>query len=187
MQNITKFLIEATNEQGKPNALSDSLKDKFEKLFPSIPMMIATLIALTLVIIILWFLLYKPLKKSIKERQDYIQSNINDAENNNNLSKTKLEEANQRLAKAYEDANNIVKEAKIHGESVIASYTEKAKIESKRIKEKARLEIKAEHDALLAESKDNIVKAAIEISRKIIKKDVSEDSQNEIIDNFLNS
>lgn len=169
----------------RDNSLNDTLTEKFKALFPSYPMMIATLIALILVILILWFLLHKPIKKAMKERQDFIQNNIDQAKATNDLSQIKLKEANERLAQAHLDANAIVKEAKLHGEHVIAQYTEKAQAESKRITEKARFEISKEREMLIEESKNNIAKAAIEISRQIIKKEVSKQSQDKIINDFL--
>ncbi|MGV2392933.1 UNVERIFIED_CONTAM: hypothetical protein O8I53_08155 [Campylobacter lari] len=127
------------------------------------------------------------MRKAMKERQDYIQKNIDDAKANNEASQIKLNEANARLAKAYDDAKLIIKDAKVHGESVIANYTQKARAEAKRIKDKADTEIKNERAMLLEKSKDNIAKAAIEISRQIIKREVSEESQKKIIDEYLNS
>ncbi|UUM25864.1 F0F1 ATP synthase subunit B [Mycoplasmopsis agalactiae] len=165
--------------------IKDELKDKFKTLFPTWPMFLATLIAFILVVLILWFLLHKPIKKAMKARQDYIQKNIDEAKLTNDISKQKLNEANKRLAEAYSEADELIKNAKIHGESVIDEYTHKARNESKRIIEKAHMEIESERQKMVDDSKSNIAKAAIEISKKIMQKEVTKESQDEVIKNFL--
>lgn len=165
--------------------MEKELQEKFKALFPTYPMVIATLIAFVLVILILWFLLHKPISKAIKERRKFIQKNIDDAKATNELSQNKLKEANLRLAEAYKEADDLVKDAKIQGENVLHEYTERAKIEAKRIIEEAKVEIDKGRQELINESKNNIAKAAVEISKQILKNDISKKSQEEIIDNFL--
>ncbi|WP_029513420.1 F0F1 ATP synthase subunit B [Mycoplasmopsis primatum] len=167
------------------SSLKDELKEKFKTIFPTYPMVISTLVALVLVILILWFLLHKPIKKAIKERQAYIQNNIDEAKKTNDLSQQKLKDANKRLEQAYTEADELIKNAKLHGESVIAEYTDKARVESKRMIEKAQSEINLERLKMKNESKANIAKAAVEISKKIIQKEVSKKTQDEIINNYL--
>lgn len=168
-------------------SLGTKIEEELNGLFPSVPMLVATLVALAIIILILFFLLYKPIKKSIKARQDYIQSNIDQAKATNDLSKNKLKEANDKLILAHEEANNLVKNAKIRAEKVIISYTAKAKMESKRIIEEAELDIKQQKDSLMEDSKNQIAKAATELSRQILKKEVSKKTESEIIDKFLES
>ncbi|MBZ4212444.1 F0F1 ATP synthase subunit B [Mycoplasma tauri] len=170
----------------KSDGIKTELVDKFKTIFPTYPMIIATLIALVLVILILWFLLYKPIKKAIKERQDYIQKNIDEAKESNQLSQEKLKEANKRLAEAYVESDELVKNAKLHGEKIISDYTDKARIESKRIIERAQSEIETERIKMAQESKNNIANAAIEISKKIIGNEISKKTQDEIINAYLN-
>ncbi|UUD35008.1 F0F1 ATP synthase subunit B [Mycoplasmopsis caviae] len=169
------------------DTLGARIQKELSGLFPSVPMMVATLVAFAIVILILFFLLYKPIKKSIKARQDYIQSNIDQAKQTNDLSQDKLKEANDKLTQAHQEANNLVKNAKVRAEKVIISYTAKAKIESKRILEEAELDIKQQRDSLMEDSKNNIAKAASELSRQILKKEVSKKTESEIIDKFLES
>ncbi|WP_406617522.1 F0F1 ATP synthase subunit B [Mycoplasmopsis adleri] len=179
-------VITLDNLNVKNSALSESLTEKFKAMFPSLPMMISTLIALILVIVILWFLLHKPLKKAMKERQDFIQNNIDQAKATNDLSQQKLQEASKRLSQAYSDANDIIKNAKVHGEEVMASYTEQARVESKRIIEKAQMDINKERATILEEAKNNIAKTSIELAKQLIKQEVSKQSQEKIINEFLN-
>ncbi|WP_338822920.1 F0F1 ATP synthase subunit B [Mycoplasmopsis felifaucium] len=180
-------LITIGNQSAKfaESDIKTTLTEKFYAMFPSYPMLISTLIALVLVIVILWFLLHKPIKKAMKERQDYIQNNIDQAKATNDLSQQKLQEANLRLSQAYADANDIIKNAKVHGEKVIAQYTDQARVESKRILQKAKMDINRERALLLEESKNNIANTAVELARQIVKHEVSNESQEKIIESFL--
>ncbi|WP_051677936.1 F0F1 ATP synthase subunit B [Mycoplasmopsis opalescens] len=165
--------------------LSESIQEKFFKIFPSWPLMLATLLSLLISIIILYFLLYKPVKKAIKARQDYIQNNINQAEETNKLSQQKLEEVNTRLAKAHEDANLIKRDAKIRAEAAYSRYIEKAKSTSQRMIEEAKIDIQLQQSNLLKESKKEIVTAATNLSRQILEREISQETQDKIIDKFL--
>ncbi|MBT1318790.1 F0F1 ATP synthase subunit B [Mycoplasma bovis] len=175
------MLLSSQNNGG----IKEELKDKFRALFPTWPMFLATIIAFVLVVLILWFLLHKPIKRAMKERHDYIQKNIDEAKLTNDISKQKLNEANKRLAEAYSEADELIKNAKIHGENVIEEYVHKARNESKRIIDKAHTEIESERQKMINDSKSNIAKAAIEISKKIMQKEVTKESQDEVINNFL--
>ncbi len=74
---------------------------------------------------------------------------------------------------------------KFSGENVIEEYVHKARNESKRIIDKAHTEIESERQKMIDDSKSNIAKAAIEISKKIMQKEVTKESQDEVINNFL--
>ncbi|QSF13832.1 ATP synthase F0 subunit B [Mycoplasma sp. Mirounga ES2805-ORL] len=165
--------------------MRQDLAEKFEKIFPSIWMMLATLIALAITVLILTFLLYKPVKKSIKDRQDLIQKEIDHSIELNKKSDEKLYLANLKLDMAGSEANNIVKNAKVEAEKVIIDYTNKAKTESKRMIDEAKILINKEHQALLEDQRNQIAKAATELSRKILAREVSKKTESELIDEFL--
>ena len=169
----------------KSGGISESFNERFGKLFPSIPMMIATLISFALVILILFFLLYKPIKKAMAERQKFIQKNIDEAKDYNKQAQAKLDEANACLSRAQEEAENNIKVSKIDGQRIIANYVSRAEMESKRIHEDASNDIKQQMEIFDQESKNKIAQAAVELSRQIIKKEVSKKTEDEIIDKFL--
>ncbi|WP_237022748.1 F0F1 ATP synthase subunit B [Mycoplasma miroungigenitalium] len=166
-------------------SITEAFTEKFEKLFPSWPMFVATLVSLVLVLIILWYFLYKPVKKAIKQRQDYIQSNIDQAEQANVSSQELLAKANMKLLNAHDEARNVVKDAKHEGEKVLVTYLEKAKRESKRIINEAKADVKLQKQELLEENQKHIAAAAAMLSRKILKEEVNSDIENKIIDEFL--
>lgn len=175
------------NAATQPNSggLRESLTDKFIKLFPTWPMMVATLISLVFVVLILWYLAYKPVKKAIKARQDYIQSNIDQAKELNKQSETKLQEANLRLLEAQKEADKIVQDSRKESNKILFSYISLARNNSKRLLEEARNDVQKQKEEFLAQSKNEIANVASELSKKILQKSVDKEIEKEIIDNFL--
>ncbi|WP_426461587.1 F0F1 ATP synthase subunit B [Mycoplasma hafezii] len=163
------------------------LDEKFAQIFPSWPIMIATIIAFIILFVVLWKLLYNPVKKMIKERQEFIQQNIDDSIKQKEESVEKLEEANLNLINARKQADIIITKAKIRAEKVSNLYTQKAKAQSKRLLEETQIDIDLQKQEFEANSKKYVVQVATELADKILKREISAETQNEIIDRFLNS
>ncbi|WLP85875.1 F0F1 ATP synthase subunit B [Mycoplasma seminis] len=170
-----------------PVSVKDGVTEKFSNLFPSLPMVIATLLAFAVVFVILTWLLYKPVKKMMKRRADYIQSNIDDAVKQKELSYQAKNEANEKLQDAHKQADSIITKAKIKASEVSRSYTEKAKAESKRLLEETSQDIASQKREFDANAKKYIVTVATELAEKILKREITPETQTEIIDQFLNS
>lgn len=170
-----------------PRTTTEIMSEKFLKIFPNIPMLIATVIAFIIVFFILTYLLYKPIKKMMVNRHNFIQSNINDSINSKNEAISLVNEANEKLKKAHKQADVVVNKAKIEAENVLVSYANKAKIDSKHMLEETSRDIENQKKEFEKESKKRIVETAIVLAKKIIQKDISKESQKDVIENFLNS
>ncbi|UUM19104.1 F0F1 ATP synthase subunit B [Mycoplasma sp. 1018B] len=166
-------------------SLSEELKEKFEKIFPSWPMMLATLIALILVIIIIYFLAHKPINKAIKARQKFIQDNIDSATNLKLQSQEQLNQANLKLAQAQEEAARIIQEGTNRSNKQALEMIEDARKTSKRMIEEARMDVKKQKEEFLDETRNQIAEVASQLSRQILKGSVNKDIEDEIINEFL--
>ncbi|KKB26628.1 ATP synthase F0 sector subunit b [Mycoplasmopsis meleagridis] len=186
MTNLSLLMDEAVNSAEKTNSsLPEALSEKFEKIFPSWPIMVATLIAFVIVIIVLYFLTHKPINKAIKARQKYIQDNIDSAKRLNDESQVKLNQANQKLSQAHDEATKIVQEAINNGNKKARQEIEQARITSKRMIEEARMDVKKQKEEFFEESKKHIAEVASELSKKILQSSVSKETEDAIIDEFL--
>ncbi|RIV16653.1 F0F1 ATP synthase subunit B [Mycoplasmopsis gallopavonis] len=164
-----------------------SLSEKFASIFPSWPIMVATIIAFVIVFLCLYKLVYKPVKQMVKARQDYIQANIDDSLKQKESSLEKLEQANQNLIEARKQADIIVVKAKLRAEKVSNFYTQKAKAQSKRLLEETQVDINAQKREFEENSKKYVVQVATELANKILKREISSETQDQIINQFLNS
>ncbi|WP_051789184.1 F0F1 ATP synthase subunit B [Mycoplasma buteonis] len=171
------------------NLLEDrpQVSDKFEQLFPSWPIMLATIIAFTIVFLVLYKLVYKKVKSKVKERQNFIQQNIDDSVKQKQESSEKLEEANLNLINARKQADIIVTKAQIRAEKVSNLYTQKAKAQSKRLLDETQVDIENQKREFEENSKKYVVSVATALADKILQKEISAETQNDIIDRFLNS
>ncbi|BAP00964.1 ATP synthase B chain [Mycoplasmopsis californica HAZ160_1] len=169
----------------KLSGISTGIEEKIQQIYPAWPMMIATLVALVIVMVILWFLLYKPVKKAILDRQEYIQNNINQAEQARKSSQALLDQANEKLQSAQEQAQGVINAARSRGDKVLENYINKGKREAERIIKAAKTDIKLQKQALQEQNKAQIAAAASALSRKILAEHASEEIEHKIIDEFL--
>ncbi|QKT05514.1 F0F1 ATP synthase subunit B [Mycoplasma sp. OR1901] len=185
--NIDKFQKLAAEVSNSTPSAGEQLKEKFLGIFPSIPLMIATILAFVIVFAALWFFLYKPVKKMMQDRHNFIQSNIDDSISKKEESIKTLNEANVQLKNAHVQADNILTKAKLKAEKVAEFYKNQATIKSKRLLDETRLDISTQQKEFDENSKKYIVEIATQLSEKILKREISKDTQDKIIDQFLNS
>ncbi|WP_435129327.1 F0F1 ATP synthase subunit B [Mycoplasma sp. 6243] len=167
--------------------VGQAVAGKFEGLFPSIPIMIATIIAFIIVAIILWIFFYKPIKKMMKARRDFVQNNIDESVRQKEASILALNKANENLKNAHTQADNIITNAKIKAEKVAEFYTIKAQTEAKRLLSETALDINAQQKEFQQNAKKYIVEVATDLSQKILRREISQQTQDEIVNQFLNT
>ncbi|MFU2193159.1 F0F1 ATP synthase subunit B [Mycoplasma sp. 4079] len=171
----------------KQESLNQQVQEKFNGLFPSVPMMIATIIAFLIVFLLLTYLLYKPVKKMMKNRTNFIQENINSAIKQKEDSLEVLNDANEKLKEAHKQADSIVNKAKIKAGEVSKTYIDKAKAESYRLLEETNQDIALQKKEFDANAKKYVIQVATELAEKILRKEISPETQDEIIKNYLES
>ena len=119
---------------------------------------------------------FKPIMKGIKDRENDIQSALDEAK------KAKEEMANLKseneslLQQAREERAAMLVEAKDTKNSIISEAKDKAKAEANKIMTDAKNEIENQKKAALAEVKSEVGVMAIQIAEKIMKKDLQGDS-----------
>lgn len=165
----------------------DRFKNLFEGLFPSIPLMIATIIAFMIVCGLIFYLVYKPIKKLMKERAAFIQNNIDASIKQKEESILKLNNANQSLKNAHIQADEIITKAKIKAEKTVEVYLHNAKTESKRLLEETNIDIENQKKQFDFNSRRYVVEVATELAQKILKREISQNTQDQIIEQYLNS
>ena len=104
--------------------------------------------------LIVLFFAYKPIKKILKERHQYVESNIKNSEDKLKMSSLKIEEANNTVKESRKEAEQIINKAKEDATRVGDEIINKAKEDAKKEVQKAQEEIKYE----IEKSKDEIHK-----------------------------
>lgn len=161
------------------------LAETFQKLFPNLPLMIATIIAFIIVIFFLTFFFYKPVRRMVKNRQDFIQKNIDDSIENKQKSLNSFNEAQDSLVQAKIKASEIVSKAKFEAEKVVIEYTNRANNEAERIMKNAEQEIKNDKKRFEEDSHQAIIDVAFELANKLVEKEISPDKEKKLIEEYL--
>ena len=156
---------------------------------PDPGLIIWTLIVFGLVLIILKKFAWKPILDSLDERDQSIQQSLDQAEKARD-EMARLTSDNQKiLDEAKEERAKILKEAKEASTMLVEDAKNKAKVEASKIVEDSGKEIEIQKLAALAEVKNQVGEMAIEIAQDILKKELSNKSDQEafvskLVDDF---
>lgn len=162
-----------------------TIAEKLNQLMPSIYIMIATLGAFFVLIIILTKFLYNPVKKMIKDRQNFIQKNIDDSIKAKANAMSFEQEARDKLNDSKLVALDIINKSKLDAEVLKNQYIDQGKLEAKRIITEAKEDIKTKKIAIEKDSHDEIVNVAIQISEKLISAKISRKEAEQYLNDYL--
>ncbi len=155
-------------------------------LSPSYGLIVWTLLAFGIVLFLLKKLAWKPILKSLQEREDSIQSALDESKKARE-EMASLKSDNERIiAEAKTQRDIILKEAREIKDKMIAEAKTQASSEADRITASARENIQNEKMAAITELKNQVAHLSIEIAEKILKQELSEkDKQKTIVKNLL--
>ncbi len=144
------------------------------------------LITFTIVLWILGKYAWKPIMKSLKEREETIQGSL-DAAKKAKEEIEKLKKENKKImAEARAERDNILKEAKEIREKILREAENDAKQKADKILEDARLQIESEKKKAIDELKASVADLTIEISEKILRKELeNKEKQKEYINQLV--
>lgn len=148
-------------------------------LTPHLGFFVWTLIAFIVVLFLLKKFAWKPILKSLKDREDNISNSIAAAE------KVKAEMAQMKsenealLARAREERTQMLKEARETRDKMISEAKEQAKAEYDKILADAQAAINTQKMAALTDVKNQVGKLVIEVSEKILRKELESQASQE--------
>lgn len=132
----------------------------------------------TIIFLLFWFLIgklaFKPIANALKVRENDIQSALDESKKAREEMEKMKSENEALMAQAREERALMLKEAKENKESIIKEAKEKAKEEAQKIVQTAQAEIENQKQSALAEVKNEVGKLAVEISEKILKKELAD-------------
>lgn len=155
-------------------------------LSPSYGLIVWTLAAFLIVLYLLKKFAWKPILKSLDEREQSIQSAIDEAKKAREEMSLLKSDNEKILIQAKTERDGILKEAREIKEKMIAEAKDKAGVEAARLTAIARENIQNEKMAAITELKNQVAHLSIEIAEKILKQELSEkDKQKSIVKNLL--
>jgi F-type H+-transporting ATPase subunit b len=158
-----------------------------ELLLPKLGLLAWTLLAFLIVFFILKKLAWPAIIKGLKDRENGIAESLATAEKVKAEMATLKSENEELLAKAREERAQLLKEARDTKDKIINEAKEQAKEEANKIIAEAQAVINAQKMAALTDVKNQVGKLVIEVSEKVLRKELgNKDAQEAHIAGLVN-
>ncbi|WP_428910101.1 F0F1 ATP synthase subunit B [Niallia sp. Krafla_26] len=126
-----------------------------------------------------------PLMGMMKQREEFVASEIENAEKSRKEAADYLEQQRALLKEARSEAQGLIenakKQAEVQREEIIVS----ARSEANRLKESAKLEIEQQKEQAVAAIKEQVTSLSVLIASKVIEKELSEKDQEKFINDYI--
>ncbi|GGJ91894.1 ATP synthase subunit b [Lentibacillus kapialis] len=126
-----------------------------------------------------------PLMNVMQQREDYVAGEIEAAEQSRAEAEKAREEATEQLKQTKQEAQQIIEDAKNAGTKQEQDIIESARREAERIKESAQEEIENEKEKAVQTLQDKVASLSVLIASKVIEKEISEQDQEELINQYI--
>lgn len=144
-----------------------------ELLLPGVGLIFWTLIAFILVFLILRKFAWKPILSSLNQREKTIADSLETAQRVKAEMAQLKNENEEMMAKAREERGVMLKEARETKDRIINEAKEQAKVEANKIIVDAQQAINAQKMAALTDVKNQVGKLVIEVTEKILRKELN--------------
>lgn len=165
--------------------ISDRIAATVNNMLPNVYITLMQLLLFVVTAVVVIYLAYKPVKKKLKQRADFIKQNIDESKKKNEEASQQLKKANDIVFQSQKKAGQIIQEAQITAENKSQTIeTELAKsIEAQKLQ--AHKDIEAEREKMLKDAKSQVVDAAINTSKEILKREIKKEDNDRLIDEFI--
>lgn len=150
-----------------------------ELLIPKLGLIFWTLIAFCITLWILAKFAWKPIVKSLDEREKNISDSILAADNVKKEMAAMKSENEALLAKARDERAQMMREAKETRDKIIAEAKEQARQETNKIVADAQAVINQQKMAAITELKNNVGKLVVEVSEKVLRRELGNQQEQE--------
>lgn len=161
-------------------------QDFIDKLFPSgITPFIVQISAMVVLVTAFFVFFFKPVRKILDARKEKMMSDLNDASKKSNEATTMLTNAQQEIKNSKVQAAKIITDAKKDAEMIIERTNIEAKEEVIRMKKEAEKDIEMSKEQAHDDINKSIVEVALKASEKVLGREVEEEDNRRLIDDFL--
>ncbi len=152
----------------------------------TIPMKVVINIAnIVVLFVILWLLVYKPVKKFMDKRSESINKELLDARQKHDEAENEQRELAQTLAQKEKDALDVIREKQAAALKQADTIIQNAKAEADSILKTAREQAQLEHQHALIDLKDDVAALAVDIARQLLKREIQQEDNDKIVDEFF--
>lgn len=146
---------------------------------------VVSLLNLVILFLIVKKFLYKPIKKTLKDREEKLEEKYTEADERLENAKNTEAELNEKLSEAGKAAEQIVSDATVVAERRKAEITREAQAEADNIVRLAHAEAELERKKAQGDIKTQIVDVSLALSEKLIEREIKEEDHHNLIDSFI--
>ncbi len=150
-----------------------------ELLMPALGYFVWTLIAFVIVFLVLRKFAWKPILSTLSDREKNIADAIATAERVKQEMAELKNENEALMQKAREERAIMLKEAKETRDKLVNEAKDQARVEANRILSDAQASIEQQKNAALMEVKNSIGNMVIEVTEKVIRRELSSKAEQE--------
>jgi F-type H+-transporting ATPase subunit b len=155
-------------------------------LIPEVPDLVWGSIAFLLILAVLVWKVLPNVNKTLDERRDAIQGNIDRADEVQDKANALLEQYTAQLADARSEAAVIREQAREDGKRIIAEHKQQATVEAARVAANAQAQIAAERKAAESRLRSEVGSLAIDLASGVIGESLKDDTKaTSVVDRFL--
>ena len=147
--------------------------------------LIATIINFIILFAVLKYFFFEKVQAIIEERENLINEKLDYADEEAEKARMMAIENERMLKNAREEGKLITERHKQKAEKVYEEIVNEANQEAKIIIERAKVEINREKEKVEDNLKREAIELAIELSKKVIEKNIDEEKNRELIDEFI--
>jgi len=146
----------------------------------------AELGAFLLILFVLWKYVVPPLSKSLQQRQDMVQKQVEDAEDAARKLKVAEERYNEALTEARTEAAKIRDNARADGERIREELREQANAEVERIRQRGEEQLAGQREQVVRQLRGELGGLAVQLAEQLVGHELSNDAgKRSTVDRFL--
>lgn len=150
---------------------------------------VGDMLVMLVAFIVLMFFVKKfawgPVVNMMQKREEHVANEIDIAEKNRAAAEASAKEAAEQLKQTKQEAQKMIEDAKDAGKRQEQDIIESAREEAERIKKSAQEEIRNEKERAVQALQDQVSSLSILIASKVIEKEISEQDQQQLIEEYI--
>ncbi|MFC0475839.1 F0F1 ATP synthase subunit B [Robertmurraya beringensis] len=143
------------------------------------------LVAFLILLALLKKVAWGPLMGVMKQREEYVANEIENAEKNRQQAASYLEEQKSLIKQARQEAQQLLESAKKQADVQREEIISAARAESERLKEGAKQEIEQQKQHAVAAIREQVASLSVLIASKVIEKELTASDQEKLINQYI--
>lgn len=143
------------------------------------------LVAFILLMILLRIFAWRPLMGVMKQREEHIANEIDQAEKRRQEAEKLLAEQRELMKQSRQEAQALIENARKLAEEQKEQIVASARAEAERVKETAKQEIEREKEQAMAALREQVASLSVFIASKVIEKELTEQDQRKLIEAYI--